>query len=147
MNDILNSAPLIVFSIFGFWLSAVDLCTHRLPNQITLVLTALLLTLCYFTTQRTHILIFASLHTGVYLLLFAISQQQFGFGDVKYSFPVGLATGFYSQDLVALVSLTFGLAAIVSLLLLFSRKLHLRSRIAFGPYMTVGAILTIYLAN
>ena len=67
-------------------------------------------------------------------------------GDVKYSLPVGLITGMFDVQLANLVWMTFVLAAIGSLGLVLANRRSWKSRIAFGPYMSVGALLSVLMS-
>ena len=74
-----------------------------------------------------------------FLLLFFVTHARgMGFGDVKLSFLLGLWLGF-PQIIIALY-LAFLTGAIVGVTLILARKKKLKSKIAFGPFLIVGAV-------
>ena len=65
-----------------------------------------------------------------------------GFGDVKLAGLAGLALGWLGWPTLALgAALGFVLCAVVSLGLLATRRIGLRSAICFGPFLLGGAML------
>lgn len=79
-------------------------------------------------------------YCGVYVA----SKGRFGFGDVKFSAQLGLATGWVGWEtwLWALL-LPFFLAGLLTLVLLVARRLTLQDHIAFGPFMSLGALIAV----
>lgn len=137
---------LICFVIWGTWLSVYDLRFHRLPNPVVATITVILAVLAVFDSHRIQILWFAAAHFCIYLAMHVISKGSLGMGDVKYSLPVGLITGMFDVQLANLVWMTFVLAAIGSIGLVLANRRSWKSRIAFGPYMFVGALLSVLMS-
>lgn len=134
--------PLIVTMVLGGRLAVIDLRSHRLPNRDVLVMTGAL-ALAISTTRDpaiAHDAAIAGLETlGAYAVVYLVSRGQFGMGDVKFGFPLGLAVGCYApQQWLSAVLLAFVAAALVSLILVAARRLTLSSHLAFGPYMLVA---------
>ncbi|MEK7635318.1 MAG: prepilin peptidase [Patescibacteria group bacterium] len=89
-----------------------------------------------------------------FLLIFIISKGTwFGFGDVKYILVLGFLLGF-SVGLSAIV-LSFWIGAVVSLTMLIAKKiahrinlpllrnnLTIKSEIPFGPFLSLGIIIS-----
>lgn len=76
-----------------------------------------------------------------FLLWFGTKGKGMGFGDVKLAFPLGLLLGFPS--IVFAVYVAFLTGATVGIILLVSKNKTLKSRIAFGPFLIIGASLVL----
>lgn len=144
--DAFYFVPFLVVITMGGWLSLVDFRSHRLPNRLVLITALLLIPNLVFANDLLIIMTFASGYLLIYIALYFASRQQLGMGDVKYAGVLGLAVGFYTDELVDLAMNTFILAGIVAAALLVSQRANLKTSIAFGPIMTVGAIYTIAVA-
>lgn len=69
-----------------------------------------------------------------------------GFGDVKLAFFMGLLLGF--PRIVVALYIAFLTGALVSLILILMRKKKLRGdTIAFGPFLIIGTILSLYFGD
>ncbi len=81
---------------------------------------------------------------ALFMLLHVVYPSGLGMGDVKLAGIIGLITGWVSWG-TALVALMFAffLSAIVSIILLATRKATMKSALPFGPFMLGGAILAI----
>ncbi|MCR8670700.1 prepilin peptidase [Agrococcus sp. HG114] len=125
----------------------VDLAVFRLPDAIVWPTTGAVLALLLLATAvtgdwaRLGTALLAMLVVGVvYFALGWFAPQSFGLGDVKLSLVLGLALGWYGWQAVL-----YGLAAgfllftLGAILLLVLRRASLKSDLAFGPYMLVGA--------
>jgi leader peptidase (prepilin peptidase)/N-methyltransferase len=69
-----------------------------------------------------------------------IGRGAMGFGDVKLAAFVGLITGF--PGIVTALVLTIIAGGVISLVLLLTRSVNLRSGIPYGPFICVGGFLT-----
>ncbi len=65
-----------------------------------------------------------------------------GFGDVKLAFAIGFLLG-GKLGLISLY-LAFILGALVGILMLLLKKRSLRSKIAFGPFIVLGALIVLF---
>ncbi len=70
-----------------------------------------------------------------------LKQDAMGLGDVKFAFLLGLFFGW--QEGILVVALAFFSSAIVILILLVSGKSGLGRRLPFGPYLSLGALISI----
>lgn len=77
---------------------------------------------------------------GLGKLLFR--KESMGFGDVKLGFMIGLFIG-WEWGIVALF-LSFFLASLVGIPGLISRRIQFGQRIPFGPFLSLGSILTLF---
>jgi prepilin signal peptidase PulO-like enzyme (type II secretory pathway) len=79
---------------------------------------------------------------GFFALQFAISKGRWiGFGDVKYGLALGLFFGFH-LTLVCLF-LAYILGSLVGGVLLAQAKKRMDSKIAFGTFLSLSAIITV----
>ena len=135
----------------GIWLLAIDARTHRLPNRIVLPALAASLVLVgvdALVTQRTDALLGALVEMlilgGFYVVLRAMSRGGIGGGDVKLAALIGLVLGWHGmQVLVIGAASAFVLGAIYALALMAVKRANRSTRIAFGPWMIIGAVLGI----
>lgn len=133
----------------GVWLIVIDARTHRLPNRIVLPTLAALLalvTLEALLTARTGPLIGALLGMlilgGFYAALRLVSRDGMGGGDVKLAAVIGLVLGRHGWQALAVgAASAFVLGALYALILMALRRADRSTRIAFGPWMIVGAVL------
>lgn len=81
---------------------------------------------------------------GAYLMLHLAVPAGMGLGDVKLAAVLGLYLGFMSwSHLLMATVLAFILGAVWSALLLITRRATLRTSVAFGPFMLLGAAVAL----
>lgn len=138
----------------GIWLLVIDVRTHRLPNRIVLPTLAALLALVgidVLVTGRSGPLIGAVIGMlvlgGIYAVLRATSRGGIGGGDVKLAVVIGLVLGWHGWQALAVgAASAFVLGALYALALMALRRANRSTRIAFGPWMIVGAVLGVVAA-
>lgn len=84
---------------------------------------------------------------GIFLLITLIGgliagKEAMGFGDVKLMGTMGLFFGWINMIVISVIA--FLLAAIVSIIILIAKKKKMDEYIPFGPFIVIGAIITIY---
>lgn len=84
---------------------------------------------------------------GIFLLITLIGgliagKEAIGFGDVKLMGALGLIIGW--QKIIIVSVLAFLLAAIVSIVILLSKKKKANEYIPFGPFIVLSTMLTIF---
>jgi leader peptidase (prepilin peptidase) / N-methyltransferase len=137
--------------VIGVALSAIDIATRRLPDQLTLPAYPVLVFLLGIAAVTGHsggALVRALLGgvalTCFYFLLAVVRPGQLGAGDVKLAGLTGLALGWLGWPALILgAALAFVLSGFVSLALLAARRISLRDSICFGPFMLGGALIAI----
>jgi len=73
---------------------------------------------------------------------FAFKKEAMGMGDVKYAALIGLIMGW--QAGIVAMALAFFSAAVIILILFLVGKANIGQRIPFGPYMSIGAIISLF---
>lgn len=139
----------LFFAVVGVALTWTDLDVHRLPDGLVgpayPALGALLVTASAATGQWRALL--DAVLTGaalvlVYLLLWLPPWGGPGLGDVKLAGLVGLLLGWESPWLAVLATwAAFVLSGLLALGLVATGRAGLKSPIAFGPGMVLGAVL------
>jgi leader peptidase (prepilin peptidase) / N-methyltransferase len=126
-------------------LALIDLRTRRLPNRIVLPATALVLTAqIALAPDRALEWTLASAGAFTFLLVAAlINPAGMGMGDVKLALLLGAGLGAAVAPAILLGVLAAGL---FSLFLVVRSGLGARkSFIAFGPFLSFGAIVAFFL--
>ncbi len=134
-------------------LGAADLIGHRLPDRVTYPAyavcgTALLVDAAVEGTWLALLRAAAAglVAAGVAALGWVVSPQGLGLGDVKLLGLIGLLLGWFGWGvLMAGVFLGLLTGALVSVLLLVSRRAGWRTAIPFGPPLLAGAVLALAL--
>ena len=135
----------------GLVLGSVDLLTHRLPDRVTypaaLVCTAaFLVDAAVLDTWGALVraLAAAAAALAVGWLGWAVSPDGLGRGDVKLLGLLGLVLGWFGWG-VLLGGVFLGLltGALLSLVLLATRRVGWRTAIPFGPPLLVGSVLAL----
>ncbi|MEU4015386.1 A24 family peptidase [Microbacterium sp. NPDC028030] len=137
----------------GAWLIVIDARTHRLPNRIVLPTLASLLVLIGLDAiaggrsgSCVRALLGMLILGGFYALLRGIRSSGMGGGDVKLAAVIGLVLGWHGWASLAIgASSAFVLGALYALVLILLRRAERTTRIAFGPWMIVGALLGVVL--
>jgi leader peptidase (prepilin peptidase) / N-methyltransferase len=139
----LTAAPLVV----------IDFEHHRLPDRLVrtmAVAAAVLLTSAAFVRHDWHSLLRsgeagAAVFAVLFLLAFA-APRSFGFGDVKLGTVLGLYLGWFGWSYVYYgIFAGFLLGSVVSIGLLATRRASLKTALAFGPMLILGALIVLAL--
>ena len=78
-----------------------------------------------------------------FLIIYLISSGKYlGFGDVKFSFFMGLFLG-YPKILVALF-FSFFIGAIIGIILIILKEKTFKSEIPFGPFLIIGVYIALF---
>ncbi len=139
----------------GVALAAIDLDTKRLPNVIVLpsypVAAVLFLLPALLEGQwdnYVRAIAGATALFGVYFLLALIHPAGMGFGDVKLAGVLGAYLGWLGwAALVVGGFLGFALGAVVGVAMMVAGRAGRRTALPFGPFMLLGTLLAIFLAE
>ena len=80
--------------------------------------------------------------SGLLGLIYVLSKGGMGFGDVKYAGVLGLWTGV--PGIFVTLYLAFLIGGTAALILCITHKAVMKSRIPFGPCLSVGAFLSFF---
>lgn len=143
---------LALFAV-GCALLVIDVRSHRLPDRIVLPTLGALLALVILdallgeTARSVRAGAGMLILGGFYALLRLISREGMGGGDVKLAAAIGLVLGWHGWQALAVgAAAAFVLGAIYATVLMSLRRADRSTRIAFGPWMIIGAMLGILVA-
>ncbi|MEU6681362.1 A24 family peptidase [Streptomyces sp. NPDC046925] len=139
----------LLLAPFGVLLAVVDFGVHRLPDVLTLPLAGAALVLLggaallpEHAGSWIHALYGGLALGGAYFVLFLISPNGMGFGDVKLALSLGAVLGWYGWGAVLLGTFAgFLLAALYGGFLVIARRAGRKTAIPFGPFLIGGAFL------
>jgi len=131
--------------------SLIDITTHRLTRGVTmraaLVGGSLLSIASIANNQPGRIGVMALSFVLTLLTFIALSlasKRGIGAGDVRLAAVVAMFLGYLGAKYVIQgLALGFILGGVVAALLLIGRKAARNTRIAFGPYIAAGAVVTV----
>jgi len=131
--------------------SLIDITTHRLTRSVTMRAAFIggpLLSIAAIDNNQLGKIGVMSLSFVVTLLTFMTlslaSKRGIGAGDVRLAAVLAMFLGYLgAQYVVQCLALGFILGGVVALLLLISRKATRNTRIAFGPYICIGAMVVV----
>ena len=125
-------------------IAAIDFEHRRVPNRLV-VPGALIVLACNLlpnTPGLPNALIGGAIGFFGFLLIYIVGRGSMGMGDVKLAGLIGLMTG-YPAIWTALVTGII-LGGVSALLLLLTRRGTLKTYIAYGPYLALGALLALW---
>lgn len=132
--------------------SIVDAATHRLSRRVTMgtiFLGAPLLVIAAAVADQPGRLAVGLFYAGLlffaFLLLWAVSRGGIGGGDVRLAIVMGMYLGWLGASHVLMAILAASvLAGLAALLLLASRRATRSTRLAFGPYLALGTLISVF---
>ncbi len=121
-----------------------DFKYHIIPDKILIWLGVFSI---FFSFNNFLNNIFAGLifYSIFYAIWFFTKGRGMGFGDVKYVFIIGILLGLKDGFIAIYLSFLFG--GLFSIMLLIFKMRKMKSRIAFGPFLTLGIFVVIFLKN
>ena len=150
--DLLAVAPAYLYvTAIGIALAFIDAAHHRLPDAIVLpsyaVLGALLVLASAVAGEWGRLLVAAAGGAGLWTLYFVLALVKtggMGFGDVKLAGLLGMVLGWTGWGSLAVGAFGgFLVGGVVAIALLLVGRAGRRTRIPFGPWMVVGALVGI----
>jgi leader peptidase (prepilin peptidase)/N-methyltransferase len=154
VGDLAGWAALPAFLLFA-WLTVglvwIDADVHRLPDGLVLPAYPALLALLLVATlglgdwwALARALSCLAVVFTVFFLMNLLSPSSLGFGDVKLSGLIGLLLGWLGvQQAVTGIAAGFLVGGLVALVMLLAQRVGLRSHIAYGPSLLLGAFLAL----
>lgn len=145
------SAALVAVPVYALLASAasVDAVAHLLPNRL-LGSTAIWLAFCGTAAvvaqpSRTHAALRAllwALIAAVISLLLTLLRTGLGLGDVKLCTIIGLWLGWFGGSMLALgLCAGIALGGLGAVVLLATHRAGRKDSMAYGPYLTAGAMI------
>jgi leader peptidase (prepilin peptidase)/N-methyltransferase len=146
-------AAWLLLAPVGVLLATVDFRVRRLPDVLTLPLAAAALALLGLAALapehagQWRAALFGTLTLGCgYAVLFLISPNGMGFGDVKLALGLGAVLGWYGWGVLLLGSFAgFLFAGLYGAGLVLARRAGRRTAIPFGPFLLAGALTGVLL--
>ncbi|MFF1636603.1 prepilin peptidase [Streptomyces sp. NPDC058246] len=137
----------LLLAPLGVLLAVVDFTVQRLPDVLTLPLAAAALALlgvaAFAPGHAGHWMtaLFGALALGgAYFVLFLISPNGMGFGDVKLALGLGAVLGWYGWSVVFLGTFAgFLFGGLYGMGLVVVRRAGRKTSIPFGPFLIAGA--------
>jgi len=131
--------------------SLIDFNTHRLTRSVTMRAAFIggpLLAIAAIANNQPGKIGVMALSFMTTLLIFMVlsraSRRGFGAGDVRLAAVLAMFLGYLGATYVFQgLAIGFILGGLVALLLMISRKASRNTRIAFGPYLAAGAVVTV----
>ena len=133
----------------------IDIRKKILPNKFIYpaIFATLLIITCFAISQGsfakfTQPVSRAVIISGLAFILYVISRGKIGAGDVKLFFLTGLVLGVFSPEHLIMSQLITSVAVLIfTVTLLALKRVTVKTRIAFGPFILLGTWLTVFLFN
>lgn len=156
-TDQIGMLPLLlVWSVIGVSLTAIDLDHHRLPNALTLpmlIVTPIGLLIAWLVDGTPDTSVSGWLGVGLGALVWLgvlgglwviTGGRGMGLGDVKIAPSLGATLGWWGLGVAAIGLLAaFVLGALVAVVLLLARRVGRKSAVPFGPFLFAGTAVAI----
>ncbi len=155
-DTIIGNLDLIKFMILTPMLLSVFVIDYKLqiiPNRLNLTIfeIGLIFTFLYGLSNiaiSINMLLGMLIGGGIFLLITLIGgaiygKEAMGFGDVKLMCGLGLFFGM--SNIIVITLLAFLIGAILSILLLISKKRKSSEYIPFGPFIVIATFISIYI--
>ena len=156
--------PLVPAALVFVWsavvASVIDLEHRIIPNRLTLRLPFVLVPLLVVpaAVDDTWNDLVRALIVGIAVpaVMFGLSEafrllrgkQGIGMGDVKFAISIGLVVGYLGGwHIVVFAYATIISAMLIVVVLLLARRANLATRIPFGPYLAIGALIALLLGD
>ena len=131
------------FLIASLVISHIDVKSHRIKK--THVYLAILSSIVFISWNAA---IFALGNLLIYLAIYFCSRKQLGMGDLRLSPLMGIYLSVSHEEFSAVIRMNLFVwmtAGVVILLLLLFKRITVKSRIAFAPFMFLGVALETYI--
>lgn len=146
--SLINIYYLFIFSLF-LVIAAYDFKWRIIPDKVVYPAIAVALVYNIFPLDKGGlwgVLLTASVAFLFFFLIFYLSRgKAMGLGDAKLAFLIGL---FLSSPLAIIAFiLAFIIGAVFGIILIGLGKKSLKSQIAFGPFLVLGATISFFLSD
>lgn len=136
--DARHAALVALFSTVLLAFIGTDFERHLLPNRLMYPTIGLAVALCWAWPDRSAAdsLAGGALGLAVLFVLFMV-LPDFGFGDVRLAALLGLTAGLSNTVFALMIGILAG--GVASALMLVTRRAGMKTAIAYGPYLALGA--------
>lgn len=140
---LVNAFVILLFSLIIFF----DIRYLIIPDKVlALLAAAVLLKFAIDTRSFYYLLISAFGPTLFFAILFLASKGKWiGFGDIKLTFLIGFLFG-YPMGYLTIVAAVW-LATIVSIILLVTKRVSIKTEIPFGAFLSITSVIFIIFSN
>ena len=131
------------FLIWSLVISHRDVKSHRIKKMH--VYLAILSSIVFISWNAAF---FALGNLLIYLAIYFCSRRQLGMGDLRLSPLMGIYLSVSHEEFSAVIRMNLFVwmtAGVVILLLLLFKRITVKSRIAFAPFMFLGVALETYI--
>jgi len=132
----------IVFTAFLLVFAIRDIQTRLISNKLLLIAGAVTIIWLYFTGSVLSGLFGGCVGFSLFSVLYLLSREKIGAGEVKLAGLIGLMTGFPLVLLALLLALLTG-SLVVGVLLALKRVKTIDS-IPYAPFLCSGGIITLW---
>lgn len=137
----------VIFIILIIVLAVIDYFTKRLPDKLTIPLLGIGLVNASLSGMDSFIssVLSALIIGGLVGLIWVIYPRGMGMGDVKL---VAALASFLGVPAILVTVLIASLAGtIVGGILIFLKRINIKEQIPLGPYLTLGALLSVFILH
>lgn len=155
LGDVWELPAFLVLAAALVALSAIDLRHFILPNRIVFPLAVAMLVLlgAAAAADGDGDRFLRTLGCGVgalfaFMVLHLVSPRAMGFGDVKLSFILGLALGWFGvAETVLGLFLGFVYGAVIGVVLIATNVRSRKDHVPFGPFLAAGAMTAVLIGD
>ncbi len=125
-------------------ISVIDFRTMTIPNElvVALIIPAVAMAVLHPEVSLLSRLIGAVMVPGIMIVTNLIVSSSFGGGDIKLMFVAGFMLGLANSLLASFIGVV--VAGIYAIYLIYSHKTTIKAHIAFGPYLCLGIIISLF---
>lgn len=126
-------------------MSLIDIGYKIIPNIISLSLLTLSIGKSILVGRFLPRLISTIIFIGFIVLVYLLSRKSIGMGDIKIFLGLGF---FWSGDMFILnIFLSVLIGSLYSILMIATGRLNIKDKIAFGPFILIGYLMTLTLGG
>jgi leader peptidase (prepilin peptidase)/N-methyltransferase len=124
----------------------IDLESQLIPDEATFLM-FLFVVIALLTNPGIYVYLLSGFGAGLFLLFIHLitKGRGMGLGDVKMVVPLGALLG--PRLSVVWIFGAFVIGGLVGIVLLASRSVAWRSRVAFGPFLVVSFFITLFFGS
>jgi len=138
-----NYIYLAILTLIAIPISIIDIKTQKIPNIIVYPAIFIVLTLHILLFKNgilQSLILIISGFLPFYLIRY-FTKGKMGLGDAKYSGLLALLLGF--ENWLIMIFISSSTAVLFAVVVLKLGKMEKQSRIPFGPFLSLGAIISL----